>query len=124
MRNSIYSAAPVLALAAIVTFAACASAQTDSMKIHFAAPVHVAQTELPAGDYLIRSVETGSDSPVLAFENSEGHSILVPVSRCSPLAGDLAGKSSVVLQPEGGELHLTKIWLAGRSYGYQVIRSH
>ena len=122
MRNSIHSV--VLTLAVVISFASCAAAQTDSMKVHFPAPVRVATTELPAGDYTIRSVDTGSDSPVLAFQNAEGRAILVAVSRCSPAPGDLAAKSSIVLQPEGGELHLTKIWLAGRGYGYQVIGTH
>ena len=68
-----------VALAGFTVFGAAAPFQ--SLKVHLSEAVHVAHSELPAGDYIVRYVDIGSDVPVLSFSPAKGGVILVTAMR-------------------------------------------
>lgn len=119
MHKRIHTA--LLAAASVAVLILPASAQSDALKVQFNQPIRVGQTGLPAGNYTIRLAQLGNDPPILSVESDHGNKILVPAMRCSTPNNDEASANEVVLERQGNELQLTKMWLAGRSYGYSII---
>ncbi|MBL8177786.1 MAG: hypothetical protein JNK48_24120 [Bryobacterales bacterium] len=110
----------ILALAAWAAIAMTASAQTmPAMKLRINHSFAVAQSWLPAGDYEIRTVDNGSDQPVLLIRSDYG-SVLVAANRYDS-NGAVAAKPEAIFEMENNKVYLKRIKMAGRSYGFQVI---
>ena len=77
-----YVAGVVSTLVALTGFAVYGQAPFQSLKVHIPGSVHVAQSELPAGDYTVRYLAVGGDVPYLSFEPSKGNI----VGHCLPLS--------------------------------------
>ena len=83
--------------------------------------VQIAKSELPAGDYTVRYVDIGSDSPYLAFEPvTKGNIVLVSAMRNQLMNGETSGKSSLVFEKTGGNLSLARVTVEGFSYSYEI----
>jgi hypothetical protein len=120
MKNILAALFGLSTMAALTT---TAFAQNEAVKVQFEQTVRTAQSYLPAGNYIIRLANLTSDQPILAIESDHGARVLVPAMRASAPGAHGAASTEVVLERVGNELHITKIWLAGRASGYEVIGS-
>lgn len=93
----------------------------QTMKLRVNHSFAVAQSWLPAGDYEIRAVDTGSDQPVLMIRSEYG-SVLVAANRVGA-AGAITAKPEAVFAVENNKLYLRTIKMAGSSYGLQLLGS-
>lgn len=105
---------------ALTGFAVYGAAPFQALKVHIPEAVQVAQSELPAGDYTVRYVDIGSDTPYLAFEPANGNTILVSAMRNQLMSGETSGKSSLVFEKTGGNLSLARVTVEGFSYSYEI----
>src|SRR5258706_13811017 len=108
-----------VALAGFTVFGAAAPFQ--SLKVHLPDAVHVAQSELPAGDYIVRYVDIGSDVPVLSFSPTKGAAIMVTVMRNELPHGEMADKSELVFGKTDGNLTLSRVQVEGLNFMYDVV---
>jgi len=112
----------IIALAVWAGIAFEAQAQmTPMMKLRVNHSFAVAQSWLPAGDYEIRPVDTGSDQPVLMIRSEFG-AVLVAANRVEPM-GAIAAKPEAIFAVENDKLYLRTIRMAGSSFGFQFIGS-
>ena len=119
-----YVAGVVSTLVALTGFAAYGQAPFQSLKVHIPETVHVAQSELPAGDYTVRYVNAGADVPYLSFEPAKGNIVLVAAMRNQLNHGLAPDKSELVFDKENGILSLSRIQVEGLNYSYDIIGSH
>lgn len=120
-----YVVGVVSAFVALTGFAVFGAAGPfQSLKVHIPEAVHVAQSELAAGDYTVRYVDVGSDVPFLSFESAKGQTIIVSAMRNERMHGEASDKSELVFDTAGGELSLARVQVEGLNYSYDIIGSH
>ena len=103
--------------------AAFASGQTE-VTVQFHQSIGVGPVFLPAGSYTIRSIDSASDTPLLAFISGHGDTFAIPVMRASET--HVADKTTFTLKPgnpeeDFGRVHLTAIQIAGKDYTYEIF---
>jgi len=110
------------AAALAVCGSALAQVQVDRISVHFATPVTVAGSMIPAGDCIIQVLRGSSDSVVLKFqpEATAQSAILVQVNRLNDSNVETNGHASVVLSHNSKGYQLEQIVLADQT-GFQVI---
>jgi hypothetical protein len=81
--------------------------------------VQVGSHSLPAGKYTIRQVTSASNPRVLEFTSNEGTKLDATVAAIPILQNTPPSKTRVILDNEGGSPRLAKIWVQGKSYGYE-----
>jgi hypothetical protein len=105
-------------LAAIVGFAQ----MSDIVKVTMPKGTMVGTVKLPAGQYTIRDIsDDGNASSVFQIRSDSGTMVVAQVMRISEPDNKLADRTEVVLQREGGNYQVDKIWLQGRDYGYELL---
>jgi len=111
-----------LAVAAMSLGLSCAALAQgpagDEIKITFDRPVTVGSQTLPAGDYLIRQVDSGTDPRVLQFLSSDGTHLDATVTAIPIMQNTPPSETKAILQDEGGGARLSRIWVQGRTYGF------
>ena len=110
------------AAALAVCGSAVAQFQVDRISVHFATPVSVAGSLIPAGDCNIQVLRGSSANVVLKFQSEapEQSAILVQVNRLSNSNVEVNGHASVVLSHNSKGYQLEQIVLADQT-GFQVI---
>lgn len=108
----------VSSLAALVLTAGFALAQPrDIVHVHLAYAVQAAGNTIPAGDYEIRDIQTGSDVPMLLL-HSNSYNAIVPVMRVALDANLVDDKTEVVLARSEKGYSLEHLLIEGRTYRY------
>lgn len=111
-----------LAGAAIGLFAICAMAQSpikDTLVVTFPNSVRIGSQTLSAGEYTIRQLSSASNSRLLEFTKDKGTSIQASATSIPVLDNNNRNDSSVLLVDRSGIAHLHRIWVKGKSYGYE-----
>lgn len=92
----------------------------DKVKVTFPNPVVVSGTTLAPGDYMIRQLPSANNPRVLEFSSDDGMKVEVTTT-AFPILDNMNRKpTSVILERHGNTYHVSKIWLAGKNYGYGV----
>ena len=105
-------------LTAIVGF----GQMSDIVKVTMPKGTMVGTVKLPAGQYTIRDIsDDGNASSVFQIRSDSGTMVVAQVMRISEPDNKLADRTEVVLQREGGNYQVDKIWLQGRDYGYELL---
>ena len=91
----------------------------DEVMVTFDQTVQVGSQSLPAGKYTIRQVTSASNPRVLEFTSNHGTKLDATVAAVPILQNTPPSKTRVILDDEGGSVRLDKIWVQGKSYGYQ-----
>lgn len=112
----------VAGLCTVAALCSTALAQNDAIKVRFEHTVRAGHNYLPAGNYMIRAANLATEQPVLSVEAEDGARIMIPAMRIQTADSHAAPSTQVVLERAGSDLQITKVWLAGRSYGYEIIR--
>jgi hypothetical protein len=114
-RNSLLFAA---ALALAVT--TVASAQSTKVKVTVPFSFIVNRANLPAGEYLLQSVDV--EGKVLAIRNEETNTTsLVMFNSCTSLAS--SKQTKVIFHRYGERYFLNRIWVAGNTSGHELSPS-
>jgi len=90
----------------------------DQIKITFDRAVAVGSHSLPAGEYLIRQVTSGSNPRVLEFTSKNGTQLDATVTAIPIMQNTAPTETKVILDEEGGTPRLARIWVQGKNYGY------
>ena len=98
--------------------AANAQSSTDLIKVHFATPVMVDGTSVPAGDVFIH-MQRGSGHVDLLVRSESGVQVLVPVSRINEATADDKAETRIVLSRTGDRYSLEQVWVAD-GMGFQL----
>lgn len=91
----------------------------DEVMVTFDQTVQVGSHSLPAGKYTIRQVTSASNPRVLEFTSNHGTKLDATVAAVPILQNTPPSKTRVVLDNEGGAPRLARIWVQGKSYGYE-----
>jgi len=82
---------------------------TDLVTVHFANPVVVGETTLPAGTVSIE-IHRGTPNVMLTFRSESGVTSTVPASRITDVVLDHP-ETQVILSHEGNSFKVDRIWL-------------
>jgi len=110
------------AAAIAVCGSAVAQTQVDRITVHFATPVTVGATTLPAGDCSIQVLRGSSDNLVLELRSAAPAQspILVQVSRFNDSNVSTNGHTSVILNRRNNAYQLNQIVFADQT-GFQFL---
>ena len=103
-------------------FTMCVMGQSpinDTLVVTFPNSVRVGSQTLSAGEYTIRQLSSASNSRLLEFSTNKGTSIQASATSIPALDNNNRNDSSVLLIERGGIGHLHRIWVKGKSYGYE-----
>jgi hypothetical protein len=91
----------------------------DEVMVTFDQTVQVGTHSLPAGKYTIRQVTSASNPRILEFTSNNGTKLDATVAAVPVLQNTPTSKTRVILDNEGGTPRLARIWVQGKSYGYE-----
>ena len=111
MKRQIVSLVGVIGLLLV---AACANAQSVSVKANVPFDFTVGKSTLPAGEYSIQSISTGASS-VLAIRGGKANQMLASTNHAETL--NPSANSRLVFHKYGDQYFLSKIWLQGEKAG-------
>lgn len=100
----------------------CGMAQSpinDSLVVTLPNSVRVGSQTLDAGEYTIRQLSSSSNSRLLEFSTNKGTSIQASATSIPALDNNNRNESSVLLVESAGISQLHRIWVKGKSYGYE-----
>lgn len=80
----------------------------------------VGSQSLAPGKYTIRQLPTASSPRLLEFSSDDGTTLEAAVTTIAAIDNNNRRETSVILQQQGGQYHLTHVWIAGKTYGYQI----
>lgn len=109
-------------LFSVGALAIAASGQTpinDNIVVTFPNDVRVGSQLLKAGEYTVRQLGTASNPRLLEFSTDKGTSIQASATAIAVLDNNNRNDSSVILENRGGQQHIHRIWIRGKSYGYE-----
>ena len=111
MKRQIVSLVGVIGLLLV---AACANAQSVNVKANVPFDFMVGKSTLPAGEYSIQSISTGSSS-VLAIRGGKTNQMLAAANHAETL--NPSKNSRLVFHKYGDQYFLSQIWLQGERAG-------
>ena len=91
----------------------------DTLVVRFPTAVQVGSQTLSAGEYTIRQLSSASNSRLLEFSTDKGTSIQASATSIPALDNNNRNDSSVIVVERGGVSQVHKIWVKGKSYGYE-----
>jgi len=91
----------------------------DEVIVTFDQTVQVGSHSLPAGKYTIRQVTSASNPRVLEFTSDNGTKLDATIAAVPILQNTPPSKTRVILDNEGGAPRVSRIWVQGKSYGYE-----
>ena len=113
------SAVLTIALVALTQVAFPQGPVGDEVKVTFDRAVQVGSHTLPAGDYTVRQVSSASNPRVLEFTSNHGTKLDATVNAIPVLQNTPPTQTKVILDNEGSSPRLSRIWVQGKSYGYE-----
>ncbi len=115
-----------LACAALVTFAfvgvmAAQAPLHEKVVVNLSYPVHVDGKVLPPGSYTISEQNRPVGAPGLLIEGKNGNNNAISLASTVKIEQKPAAtQTKVVLRQVGNNYYFDKIWIKGRTYGWQV----
>ncbi len=108
-----------VAASTVCLFSLATAQAGENLKVQLPVKAHFGQATLAEGDYKIRT--SGGETLFLIVESADGESILVPVMRIGPAAEKSTNDGELVLTRQGDDYRVIRIYLNGRSYGYEIL---
>lgn len=91
----------------------------DRLTVRFDNPVMVGSQRLEAGEYTVRQLSSASNARVLEFASDNGTKLQATATAIPALRNNTAAETSVMLEPNGADMVVRKIWIGGKNYGYE-----
>jgi hypothetical protein len=92
----------------------------DTVMVNFDRPVQVGSYTLGPGEYTVRQITSASNPRVLEFTSDHGTRLEATVTAIPIMQNTPPGETEVILQDEGGGARLHRIWVQGKTYGYEI----
>lgn len=92
----------------------------DRLKVTFPNEVRVGSQTIPPGEYTIRQLPTASNPRLLEFSSDQGTKLQAAVTTIAALDNNNRKETMVELEQRGGQYHVHRIWIQGKSYGYEI----
>ena len=93
---------------------------SDRIIVNLPHPTRVGEQTLPPGEYEVRQLPTASSPRLLEFSSDNGTKLETSITTIAALDNNNRNDTSVILERHGGEYHLKYLWVAGKSYGYEI----
>ena len=100
-----------------------ASAQepiNDKLEVTLPQTTWVGSQSLAPGTYQIRQLPTASNPRLLEFSSENGTKMETAITTIAAIGNNTRHDTSVTLEQKDGQYHLTHVWIAGKTYGYQL----
>src|SRR3954451_11646679 len=121
MNNKQFTQAAIAVLSSALAFGAFAQAPVgDEFKVTFDRSVQVGSQTLPAGEYTVKQVTSASNPRVLEFKTNDDNKLMATVTAIPVMQNTPPSETKVLLQDEGGGARLHRIWVSGKTYGYEL----
>ncbi len=91
----------------------------DRIMVKFDRPVQVGTRTLQAGEYTIHQVTSASNPRILEFTSNNGTQLEATVAAIPIMQNTAPTETKVVIEDEGGGARLARIWVQGKTYGYE-----
>lgn len=92
----------------------------DRINVNLPYTVAVGDKTLPPGDYTIQRLPSESGSRVLLFYSDKGMKFETLALPFAALDINTARETKLVLNQVGGTYYVSKIWVQGKDYGYEL----
>jgi outer membrane biosynthesis protein TonB len=92
----------------------------DVVKVTFDRTVMVGSYTLTPGDYTVQQVTSASNPRVLEFTSNHGTQLDATVTAIPIMRNTPPTQTRVILDEEGDVPHVHRIWVQGRTYGYEI----
>jgi hypothetical protein len=103
-----------LAAAAALSLTTLHAQDFFSLQVHFDHPVEVVNTELPAGDYRIKMIQSNGTEPLVLFQSVDGRDDVIAIATRDLRGGaQRAPDTDVILDRQGPIEHVARIQIAG-----------
>ena len=120
MRNFLTTAL-LLTAAIYATEGLALAGDTELMSVNLPYAAKFGNSTLPAGAYVISDMTDDGGDCVLRIKSMAGVSVIALVQRVDNPGRSDSGQTHVTLRRESDEYQLTRIWLGGRGYSYEVL---
>jgi predicted component of type VI protein secretion system len=91
----------------------------DTVVVTFPNDVNVGSQILPAGEYTIRQLSTATNPRLLEFATEQGTRIQASATAIPVLDNNNRNESAVIVENRGQRRFVRRIWVEGKSYGYE-----
>jgi len=109
----------VFALSAACSLLIAQGPVGDKVEVKFNQEVRVGSQTLPAGEYEIRQITSASNPRVLEFTTNHGTNLQATVTAVPIMQNTPPAETQVILDQEGSVARLNRIWVQGKTYGYE-----
>ena len=93
---------------------------SDKLEVTLPHTTWVGSQSLAAGTYRIRQLPTASSPRLLEFSSNNGTKMETAITTIAAIGNNTQHDTSVTLEQIDGQYHLTHVWIAGKTYGYQL----
>lgn len=93
---------------------------SDKLEVTLPHATWVGSQSLAAGTYRIRQLPTASSPRLLEFSSNNGTKMETAITTIAAIGNNTQHDTSVTLEQIDGQYHLTHVWIAGKTYGYQL----
>jgi len=93
---------------------------SDKLEVTLPHTTWVGSQSLAAGTYRIRQLPTASSPRLLEFSSADGTKMEMAITTIAAIGNNTRHDTSVILERKDGQYHLTHVWIAGKTYGYQL----
>jgi len=110
-----------LAFAMLVSPNAKSQPLDDKVTVTMPYTTTIGHKTLPPGDYVIKRMSSQSGSRVLLVYSDDGMKFETSAMTIPVLDPDVARDTKIILSRVGDDYYYDKVWVQGKSYGYQFI---
>lgn len=93
---------------------------TDKLEVTLPHTTWVGSQSLAPGTYRIRQLPTASSPRLLEFSSNNGTKMETAITTIAAIGNNTQHDTSVTLEQRDGQYHLTHVWIAGKTYGYEL----
>ncbi len=93
---------------------------SDKLEVTLDQTTWVGSQSLAPGTYRIRQLPTASSPRLLEFSSDNGTKMETAITTIAAIGNNTQHDTSVTLEQKDGQYHLTHVWIAGKTYGYQL----
>lgn len=93
---------------------------TDRLSVTLPNTTWVGSQSLAPGTYTIKQLPTASNPRLLEFSSENGTKLETAITAIAAIGQNTRHDTSVILEQKGGQYHLKHIWIAGKTYGYEL----
>src|SRR5512138_3908746 len=92
----------------------------DNIMVTLPDGVQVGDHPLKAGDYKVKQIPSANNPRILQFIDKEGKTVEATVAAIPALNNTGAESTVLELKRAGGRQYVSKLWIEGKAYGYEL----